>query len=70
MSLERAWTIAEDDMLCQRPTVCFGCGREAQRLDLYTIGARAWCIGRCTRCAALDPEGRQIEARLVERGAS
>jgi hypothetical protein len=70
MSLERAWTVAEDDMLCQRPTVCFVCGLRAECLDLYTLGEHAWCIGRCRHCAAADPQGLQVAARLVARGAT
>ena len=58
------WLTAFDDMLVERPRFCVMCGREAQRLALYTIGARAWCVGRCMPCMAKDPHCQALDARL------
>jgi hypothetical protein len=67
MSLEQAWTIAEDDMLCERYRACMQCGRPAARLDLRIIQDRAWAVSLCRGCLALDPDLHQIDARLRAR---
>jgi hypothetical protein len=64
----RDWLAAVDDMLCERFRRCLACGRRAEQMDLRTVGNRAWCVPRCGRCVAEDPDGLAIEARLAARG--
>jgi hypothetical protein len=61
------WTIAFDSMLVERHRVCIQCGRPARRLDLRIIQGTAWAVPLCRGCVALDPDGRQIDARLAAR---
>jgi hypothetical protein len=66
--MARDWTVVTDDMLVERHRACIQCGRRAERMDLRTVGNRAWCVPMCGRCVAEDPTGEAIEARLATRG--
>ena len=61
------WTVAIDDALCERFSVCLVCGQRAQRMDLWWVGTVPLAVSRCVRCADQDPQGEVLRARLLKR---
>jgi hypothetical protein len=63
------WTVSIDDAMCERFPVCLVCGQRAQRMDLWWLGTLPLAVSRCVRCAAQDPQGEVLRARLLKRRA-
>jgi hypothetical protein len=61
------WTVGIDDAMCERFPVCLVCGQQAQRMDLWAVGPLTLAVSRCRHCAAQDPQGEALRARLRQR---
>lgn len=59
------WTIAIDDMLCERWQACIECGRPPKKGSYLEVGGLVLAIGRCLRCDEQDPDCLAVYARLA-----
>ena len=62
------WTIATDDLVCERWRTCALCGAPHVRwADVHTVGALALAAVLCARCHQADPPRTRLAALLHQR---
>jgi hypothetical protein len=62
------WTVALDDMLCERWRACIVCGQPPKKGSFLEVDGLVLAVGQCLRCHTNDPDCLALCARLAARG--